>query len=63
MMPYCYRYFDYALLGDSGYALRPWLMTPLAAVATPREAAYNRLHKSERTIVERSIGTWKSRFR
>ena len=30
------------LLDDSGYAQRPWLMTPFIDVQHPREAAYNR---------------------
>ncbi len=34
------------ILGDSGYACLPWLMTPLAAPATPAEINYNRFMKS-----------------
>ena len=30
------------LLGDSGYALQPWLMTPITAPVTHGERAYNR---------------------
>nr|XP_054924944.1 putative nuclease HARBI1 [Dermacentor andersoni] len=53
------------LLGDSGYPLEPWLMTPVPghpSLQTP-EGAYNHAHSSMRTAVERCIGVLKSRFR
>ncbi|XP_018572113.1 putative nuclease HARBI1 [Anoplophora glabripennis] len=54
----------YYLLGDSGYALRPWMLTPLLNVLpnTP-EAAYNERQMSTRSIIERCNGVLKLRFR
>lgn len=50
--------------GDSGYALRPWMMTPItnAAPHTPEEYYTNRL-TSTRSIIERVNGVLKMRFR
>lgn len=50
------------ILGDSGYALSPWLMTPYNNARTPEEIAYNRLHAKERVIIERCFGQLKKRF-
>jgi len=50
-------------VGDSGYPLEPWLMTPVAAPTTPSEIAYNRRHCRTRVVIERCFGLWKSRFR
>ena len=47
------------MLGDSGYMLRDWLLTPLTNPRTPREMAYNYHQSSARTTVERSIGVAK----
>lgn len=52
------------LLGDSGYPLEPYLMTPFN---TPDENSpeyrFNLRHMSARNVVERCIGVLKSRFR
>lgn len=50
--------------GDSGYAQRPWLMTPIlgAAPASP-EDYYTQLHCRARNTVERTIGLLKARWR
>lgn len=52
------------LIGDSGYPLEPWLMTPVdnAAEGTP-ESRYNVRHISARNCIERLNGVLKSRFR
>ncbi|XP_070203343.1 putative nuclease HARBI1 [Littorina saxatilis] len=49
-------------LGDRGYMLRDWLMTPILHPATQRERNYNFAHSSTRTTVERSIGVAKRRW-
>ncbi|KAJ3658189.1 hypothetical protein Zmor_009944 [Zophobas morio] len=56
---------NYYLLGDSGYPLRPWLLTSFnyePAPDTP-EYRYNVAHKSVRSIIERCNGILKARFR
>lgn len=52
------------LIGDSGYPLEPFLMTPFqnAAPGTP-EARYNAAFGLARNCIERCIGVLKSRFR
>ncbi|KAG5863657.1 hypothetical protein JTB14_024337 [Gonioctena quinquepunctata] len=52
------------LIGDSGYPLQPFLMTPINDVE-PHAAAvrYNQAHASARNGVERTIGLCKMRFR
>ncbi|XP_063077094.1 putative nuclease HARBI1 [Engraulis encrasicolus] len=51
------------LLGDSGYPLRPFLLTPHQQPNTDAEARFNGAQSTTRAIVERSIGVWKQRFR
>lgn len=52
------------LLGDSGYALRSWLLTPVenAAANTPA-FQYDMGHRRTRCIIERCNGGLKTRFR
>ncbi len=49
-------------IGDRGYPLKPWLMTPVANPRTPQEQHYNRAHARSRTVVERAIGLLKGRW-
>ncbi|XP_023311821.1 putative nuclease HARBI1 [Anoplophora glabripennis] len=56
------RFTDGLLLGDSGYALRKYLMTPLHNPILPEENLYNESHILTRNVVERSYGMWKRRF-
>ncbi|XP_062384538.1 putative nuclease HARBI1 [Sardina pilchardus] len=51
------------VLGDSGYPLRSYLVTPVTNPATPQEERFNEAHTRTRTRVERVFGTWKSRYR
>ena len=51
------------LLGDSVYGLAPWLLTPVQNASNRAEEAYNRAHRTTRSVVERGFGRWKLRFR
>ncbi|XP_024878240.1 putative nuclease HARBI1 [Temnothorax curvispinosus] len=55
---------NYHLLGDSGYSLRPWMMTPiLGAAENSPEALYNVKQMRCRSLVEQCNGLLKMRFR
>ncbi len=50
------------VLGDSGYPVKCWLMTPLAESQTPAERRYNGSQKKTRVVIECAIGRLKKRF-
>jgi hypothetical protein len=50
------------LVGDSGYQLKPYLMTKLQRVQTAAENLYNESQIRTRNVVERQYGVWKRRF-
>lgn len=54
---------NFWLLGDSGYALQPWLLTPYWNPTNQFEERFNKRHKKCRSLVERTIGLLKGRFR
>ena len=51
------------LLGDQGYMLKPWLLTPISTPNTSAENQFNRAHKRARCVIERCNGVPKARFR
>ena len=50
------------LLGDSGYACRKYLLTPLRVANTVKERRYNMAHIKTRNVIERCFGVMKQRF-
>ncbi|XP_017469372.1 PREDICTED: putative nuclease HARBI1 isoform X1 [Rhagoletis zephyria] len=51
------------LLGDSGYPLEPWLLTPIPSPSSANEELFNTVHIKARNTIERAFGVLKSRFR
>lgn len=51
------------LVGDSGYALKNWLMTPVLNPQNQQQIEYNRRHQRARLVVEHCNGLLKQRFR
>ncbi|XP_029348125.1 putative nuclease HARBI1 isoform X2 [Acyrthosiphon pisum] len=54
---------DYYLLGDSGYPLRQWLLTPILNPSSAAEIHYNTKQMCTRSLIERCNGVLKARFR
>lgn len=52
----------YWLVGDSGYACAPFLMTPIANPSSRAEERYNFSHIQTRNVIERAFGVLKRRF-
>lgn len=50
------------LLGDSAYALRPWLLTPFPGNPEGLKQSYNYSHIQTRNVIERAFGVLKARF-
>ena len=53
---------DICLLGDSGYGITTWLLTPFDKPRNAREWNFNSTHAQERVIIERVFGQLKRRF-
>jgi hypothetical protein len=51
------------LLGDSGYPLETWLMTPYRSATSLQEIKYNKVQASCRVVIEQAFGRLKSRWR
>ncbi len=51
------------LLGDNGYPLKTWLITPYITPTTRRQRVFNRVFSSARSVIERTFGVLKMRFR
>jgi len=53
---------DSILVGDSGYALKTYLMTPFLNPTGDGQNTYNEAQIRTRNAVERSYSVWKKRF-
>ena len=53
---------DSVIVGDSGYAIKKYLITPLLNTETDAEKVFNESLVRTRNTVERSYGVWKRRF-
>ena len=50
------------LLGDAGYGITPFLMTPFENAQSELEKNFNKKHAKNRVIVEHAFGQLKRRF-
>lgn len=50
------------MVADSGYPVKPYLLTPLQQVKNNAEALYNESLIRTRNVVERKYGVWEKRF-
>lgn len=55
-------YADSVLVGDSGYGIKTYLITPLGNPHTPAEHLFNESQIRTRNSIERCFGVWKRRF-
>lgn len=51
------------IIGDGGYPLLPWLMTPFNGALNNNARIYNFKHSSSRMVVERAFGKLKNSWR
>lgn len=51
-----------SLLGDSGYGIAPYMMTPYSNPNTAAERHFNREHARNRVVIEQAFGQLKRRF-
>ncbi|XP_065204062.1 putative nuclease HARBI1 [Planococcus citri] len=56
------KFNDNVLVGDSGYAIQKYIITPLQDPKTKAEMLFNEAQIVTRNPVERSYGVWKRRF-
>ena len=49
-------------LGDNGYSLELWLMTPIIQPATSAERNFNKVQRKTNCLIERAFGVLKSRW-
>ncbi|ERL84661.1 hypothetical protein D910_02088, partial [Dendroctonus ponderosae] len=52
----------YVLVGDIGYVIKPYLITPLGNPVTAGEQLFNESQIRTRNPIERTFGIWKRRF-
>ena len=52
------------LLGDRGYGIQPYLMTPFRPddISTAPQRKYQKAHTKTHNTIERAFGLWKTRF-
>jgi len=50
------------LIGDSGYGIAPWIITPFENPTTDAQINFNAVYAKERVIIERCFGQLKRRF-
>uniref|UniRef100_A0A803JES1 DDE Tnp4 domain-containing protein n=1 Tax=Xenopus tropicalis TaxID=8364 RepID=A0A803JES1_XENTR len=54
---------SYFISGDAGYLCSRWLITPIHRLRTRAECAFNKAHVRAWSVIERTFGVIKSRFR
>ncbi|XP_053482512.1 putative nuclease HARBI1 [Ictalurus furcatus] len=51
------------LIGDDGYPLKPWLLTPYVTPTTRKQHVFNSVLNRARSVIERTFGMLKMRFK